>query len=190
MNHGVKPIETHYAGCRFRSRLEARWAVFFDHLGIAWDYEPQGFDLPSGLYLPDFWLPEIRKGIWYEAKGRIPTGVEQNLAHELATHTGSEVLIASGGIPWPPGEPTTGAIGRMAMIFYPSIDGCHCWDLPFDWCIGPISGRIGIEFAGIGSRVTDDDLTGPHEHTHDHPRLVAAYRAARSARFEHGESPA
>lgn len=30
----LKPIDTHYKGCRFRSRLEARWAVFFDHLLI------------------------------------------------------------------------------------------------------------------------------------------------------------
>lgn len=35
-------LTTRYAGCRFRSRLEARWAVFFDHLGIEWEYEPQG----------------------------------------------------------------------------------------------------------------------------------------------------
>lgn len=26
----IKPIETRYKGCRFRSRPEARWAVFFD----------------------------------------------------------------------------------------------------------------------------------------------------------------
>ena len=30
----VKPIETQYHGYRFRSRLEARWAVFFDVMGI------------------------------------------------------------------------------------------------------------------------------------------------------------
>ncbi len=40
-------IETHYAGCRFRSRLEARWAVFFDAIGIEWQYEPQGFEIES-----------------------------------------------------------------------------------------------------------------------------------------------
>ncbi len=39
----MKPIETKYKGCRFRSRLEARWAVFFDALGIKWRYEPEGF---------------------------------------------------------------------------------------------------------------------------------------------------
>ncbi len=41
----MKPIETTYRGCRFRSRIEARWAVFFDTLGIKWWYEPEGFAL-------------------------------------------------------------------------------------------------------------------------------------------------
>lgn len=51
----IKPIETEYKGYRFRSRLEARWAVFFDALGIEYQYEPEGFELPSGKrYLPDF----------------------------------------------------------------------------------------------------------------------------------------
>ena len=30
----IKPIETIYNGYRFRSRLEARWAVLFDALGV------------------------------------------------------------------------------------------------------------------------------------------------------------
>lgn len=54
-----KAIETHYNGYRFRSRLEARWAVFFDHAHIKYEYEPQGFELEDGTrYLPDFYLPE------------------------------------------------------------------------------------------------------------------------------------
>lgn len=36
-------IPTMYKGIQFRSRLEARWAVFFDTLGIEWEYEPQGY---------------------------------------------------------------------------------------------------------------------------------------------------
>lgn len=67
MGCGVKAIETRYAGCRFRSRLEARWAVFFDHLGVAWQYEPQGFVVRGQPYLPDFLLPEC--GTWVEVKG-------------------------------------------------------------------------------------------------------------------------
>jgi hypothetical protein len=41
----VKPKETKYKGYWFRSRLEAKWAVFFDALGLKWLYEPEGFDL-------------------------------------------------------------------------------------------------------------------------------------------------
>jgi hypothetical protein len=51
----IKAIETQYKGYRFRSRLEARWAVFFDACGYNWEYEPEGFDLGNGVYyLPDF----------------------------------------------------------------------------------------------------------------------------------------
>lgn len=53
----IKAIETVYKGYRFRSRLEARWAVFFDERGDEWRYEPEGFELTSGRYLPDFYLP-------------------------------------------------------------------------------------------------------------------------------------
>ena len=70
MNH-IKAIETTYKGYRFRSRLEARWAVFFDTLGIKWQYENEGYqkevELNTGLktlrYLPDFFLPD-RWGGW------------------------------------------------------------------------------------------------------------------------------
>lgn len=58
----IKPIETIYNGYRFRSRLEARWAVFLDKAGITYEYEPEGFYLPNGIrYLPDFYLP------WFKA---------------------------------------------------------------------------------------------------------------------------
>lgn len=53
----IKAIETYYKGYRFRSRLEARWAVFFDAAGIKYEYEPEGFDLDGVWYLPDFYLP-------------------------------------------------------------------------------------------------------------------------------------
>jgi hypothetical protein len=45
-------IPTIYAGVRFRSRLEARWAAFFDLLKWEWHYEP--FDLNG--WIPDFVL--------------------------------------------------------------------------------------------------------------------------------------
>lgn len=63
----IKPIETVYRGHRFRSRLEARWAVFFSRLGIGWQYEPEGFRLHGDVYyLPDFYLPDDH--LWVEIK--------------------------------------------------------------------------------------------------------------------------
>ena len=56
----IKPIETLYRGHYFRSKAEARFAVFLDCLGVKWDYEPQGFDLGNGLkYLPDFKIYDV-----------------------------------------------------------------------------------------------------------------------------------
>lgn len=73
----MKSIPTVYHGYRFRSRLEARWAVFFDTVGVVWEYEPEGFDLGSSVwYLPDFKLHNVtRRGqeeasdLWVEVKG-------------------------------------------------------------------------------------------------------------------------
>jgi hypothetical protein len=61
-----KPIETHYKGRLFRSRLEARWAVFFETTGIEYAYELEGYDLGGLRYLPDFWLPQVQ--MWAEVK--------------------------------------------------------------------------------------------------------------------------
>ena len=65
----IKAIETRAYGCRFRSRLEARWAVFFTAMGLKWEYEPEGFDIDGTFYLPDFrvWTPQGAP-IWYEVK--------------------------------------------------------------------------------------------------------------------------
>ena len=63
----LKAIETVYNGYKFRSRLEARWGVFFDAMGIKWQYEFEGFDLgEAGWYLPDFYLTNDR--IYVEIK--------------------------------------------------------------------------------------------------------------------------
>lgn len=61
-----KVIKTKYAGVLFRSRLEARWAVFFNNMKAAWEYEKEGYILDSTFYLPDFWLRRHR--IWIEIK--------------------------------------------------------------------------------------------------------------------------
>lgn len=55
----IKAIDTKYNGYIHRSRLEARWSVFFVTLGIEYVYEMEGYNLGKGLYyLPDFYLPK------------------------------------------------------------------------------------------------------------------------------------
>jgi hypothetical protein len=50
MKYTIAAHPTWYRGVEFRSRLEARWAAFFDLAGWKWEYEP--FDLPG--WNPDF----------------------------------------------------------------------------------------------------------------------------------------
>lgn len=72
----LSPIDTRYSNCLFRSRLEARWAVFFDAFGLRWEYEREGFkDEAGNCYLPDFWMPDIET--WVEIKPDLrPAGIE------------------------------------------------------------------------------------------------------------------
>lgn len=68
----LTPIETRYKGYRFRSRTEARWAVFFDAVGYEWTYEEQGYVLGDGsTYLPDFVVRDGDCNVWVaEVKGQ------------------------------------------------------------------------------------------------------------------------
>ena len=52
MKYTHTPHPTTYQGVRFRSRLEARWAAFFDLAGWSWEYEP----VELAGWAPDFLL--------------------------------------------------------------------------------------------------------------------------------------
>ena len=90
----IKPIETEYRGIRYRSRTEARWAVFFHHAGVQADYEPEAFKFGRHRYLPDFWLPDF--SIWFEVKGIGLTKDERRKAEALYRATKKIVLVAVG----------------------------------------------------------------------------------------------
>lgn len=54
-NSALRTADAQYNGVLFRSRLEARWAVFLDRLHLRWQYEPEAFILPDGTpYAPTF----------------------------------------------------------------------------------------------------------------------------------------
>lgn len=84
----IKPIETVYNGYRFRSRLEARWAVFFDAAGIEYQYEPEGFDIEGEWYLPDFYLTEMNA--YVEVKNKNAFNVTFNDNDGIAIESGTE----------------------------------------------------------------------------------------------------
>jgi hypothetical protein len=90
-------IQTKFNAHRYRSRLEARYAVLLQCVGLPFH---EGFELESGRYLPDFWLPT--KGIWPEVKGWVATSKDQ--CQCLADDTDRRVVMAFGdpssGMQW------------------------------------------------------------------------------------------
>jgi hypothetical protein len=189
---GPRAIETFYNGYRFRSRLEARWAVFYDTLRIPYRYEMQGFVLPGGVpYLPDFWLPE--QDCWIEIKGQEPTGVERQKAEALCRETKKNVYVFYGDCwypddLWPPewAEPDGPAEQWDWFVYIEdgAVQGDVTWDNFHCWCECPTCGRLGIQFEGRGGRICRHDGYDDHSPAFGTPRMTTAYLAARQARFE------
>jgi hypothetical protein len=82
----MKPIQTYYKGYKFRSRTEARWAVFFDSVGVDWEYEPEGFVLSDGShYLPDFKVTYFDRGL---IEGGVQLGVSSRGVGSISSRGG------------------------------------------------------------------------------------------------------
>lgn len=173
----IKPIETYYKGYRFRSRLEARWAVFFDSVGIDWTYEEQGYTFPDGTcYLPDFYLPESHT--FFEVKGVMT----EESAHKI------ELLLNAG---------CRVAVGYSVGVFRSPVD---YWGQRFS--LEDSNNSVIAQCRSCG-KYWFLGLTGSYicpccgEYDGDHHLILDSYsgslteavKAARRARFEHGETP-
>ena len=90
-------LPTKYNGYNFRSRTEARWAVFFDAMKIKYYYEHEDFILPNGRrYLPDFYLPNYDgNGCIVEVKGEF-TEEEKQMCFDLFKLTNTTVIMLEG----------------------------------------------------------------------------------------------
>jgi hypothetical protein len=95
MSGRIPSIETRAYGCRFRSRLEARWAVFLTEAGFHWEYEPEGAALSSGNYLCDFRVTRNDVTVWLEVKPPNNTEDDPRWA-ELARVSGQMVFVVRG----------------------------------------------------------------------------------------------
>lgn len=250
----ITPIPTRYHDYKMRSRLEARWAVFFDALGIKWVYEPEGFDLgAAGWYLPDYWLPDL--GLWCEVKPAEPPAGELRKLQALAEGQGANVLLLMGE-PGAPEEITendpayryepayrSSYTGRLFVGDFPAAEEIaeHYFELrprldqlstflATKAAAGQVAGPVpefdghqatlqhlldldrayyrrkygqlhphwqyGYTVDGLGWREAKPGQWSlswapqePGIGEQRTPALLAAYAAARSARFEHGEQP-
>lgn len=180
----IRAITTEYNGYLFRSRLEARWAVFYDTLGVPYRYEPEGYEMDGLRYLPDFWMPHL--DCWVEIKGQDPTDPEGEKARRLADGTGKKVFVFYGDIEVP-GD----GLSESAWCYFPDVDGHGGgWDNQHYWCECPCCGAFGIEYNGRSDRLAckrNGCPVSPHGdkgYNYESVKLQRAYRAARQARFE------
>jgi len=90
----MKAIPTFYNGIKFRSRLEAKWAAFFDNLKWHWEYEP--FDL--GGWIPDFMLIGKNRSTLVEVKPYTQTEewektIEKCIKAQIKSNDNKELLL-------------------------------------------------------------------------------------------------
>jgi len=173
----MKAIETVYNGYRFRSRLEARWAVFFDSLGIRYQYETEGIDTSKGWYLPDFWLAHSKDewarkggGFWAEIKPAGTSAIDNwGLWRQVVIETESS-LLAFIGDPWP----SEYEIVKVCALSKDAPMPLH--GLEFKERV--LDGNIVVVM------ITKDEMRCSFP-TATNVDLMAAYIAARQARFEY-----
>ena len=203
----VKAIETFYKGYHFRSRLEARWAVFFDTLGIPWKYEDEGFEKEvhgeTVRYLPDFFLPYRwgGGGFYVEVKGDTNAlkkdwekhaemhdfgGILPNFSGSYGEDKG---LILLSEIPEPSNSK---AYFHPILQHYKGLVKSYGSFTPHGFAVvwqSELASLLAIDpIHGLDSSGEDWDIDTHQVHTYrHHPTVVNAYAAARSARFEHGQ---
>lgn len=184
MDNNIKPIKTIYKGYRFRSRLEARWAVFFDAYGVEWEYEPEGFDLGDGIcYLPDFLLHGV-KGY-----------VEGDLYVEVKGHLTDEDLFKIEKFCWPNGNTDTLPEKPLILVgellydnkksHIESLDDIEKWPFYSNFFICGDAYPVipGINEYGDFGIIHNQE--GPYI---NEEATLEAYRIAKQVCFEHGEA--
>jgi hypothetical protein len=173
----LSPKPTTYDGIRYRSRLEARWAAFYDALGVTHQYERQHFNLGDGIfYLPDFWLPMIgARGVWVEIKPFEPLPAEIEKACRLAVQTALPVYLFFGWV----SHSVQYDLGS-AYKFY--ID--QGWGGGYRWSECPHCGELGVTPGGFAEQIVcTHAIENRNVYSAETPRLQAAYMHAQQVQF-------
>ncbi len=172
---------TRWNGIVFRSRLEARWAVFFDSLNpkLQYEYEPEQVQTPYGSYLPDFYLPTINT--FWLVKGQHMNEREMSITNWLCERFG--VFVAFGPIPQD--------FADMANERYPgsstNINDNGEWvinpDCPMMFCQSWETGLYGVHWGGCWTRI-DGLWDGDRNAGEPTPNVLRALDIARNHRFD------
>ena len=140
----IKAMETLYKGFRFRSRLEARWAMFFELAGVTWEFEPQPMLVNGGPYLPDFFVKDGHRSFYHEVKP----------VHDAARIKPTRVYLG--------GKMSTAHDWRGQSIFVGEGDSWSCVDVVMHAaafkCTGPfptVGGHHDVEQYGEDAHFSD-----------------------------------
>lgn len=160
-------LGTFYRGVRFTNRIEARWAVLLDYLGARWRYKPR---LAMSAHSPTFEISAATGYVFYldvHAKEPAPASDSMLDLYALCQTTGED-----GGAVW--GDPSSSWASCIGATSYDRNNGLvgPQRNMPWVW-------QVLSEHAEKNSASPKDD----------DQIWCAAVEAARSARFEHGESP-
>lgn len=190
----LRAIQTEYNGYLFRSRLEARWAVFFDACGVDYEYEPEGYLLDNGLlYLPDFLLHGVdgRDGgdLFVEVKGKmtevdaqkINCFVDMGFPDTEYLQKSETATLVVGAIP--AGDDIDDIISDIGDRAYSNAD--PSW--PYEFNFESIDGDHFAAYPGINKNGRFELFGDDSSYLCDMDRAATekAYRLARQARFEY-----
>lgn len=178
MSGNIKAIETVYNGYRFRSRLEAKWAVFFDAVGIKYQYEIEGYEMDDIRYLPDFYLPDYDR--WFEIKGKPMSISEIKKCEEFCFRKDNENIKFSILIGYP----------ELAKVEELDVLGImeYTWEWPSE--MYPENYRMAVEGLVDEEEYYSRFVRGIWKVPGVSDSVViGAVKKARSARFEFGETP-
>ena len=111
LDYTMRSIPTMFNGIQYRSRLEARWAAFFNSMGWPFTYEPM--DLCG--WAPDFLLrANAKKPLFVEIKPIVTweNSVAEKAERAMPPGVTHDLLICGLGIEYPGGMPMIGWMGK------------------------------------------------------------------------------
>jgi len=83
-----------YQGIRFRKKLHARWAAFFDSLEIPYEYALEPIWIGNQVsydYQPDFYLPQ--HNVWMNAGSKLlNNAIDRAMAYDFVNYTGKNLF--------------------------------------------------------------------------------------------------